>query len=305
MKHRALVCGVAIRQILRVGLVLLIMLLASFGKAQAADFIIVEHPSRLLLYNQYQQRASSEERASLQPFTPFRILTLHDVLGDGFTRCMKVSANGTVFFFQKTESGEVVGMREAGYVLSIRDAVVMGDTVEVLTAAGLNMHDPAQRVTKKLPRGSRCVRIFASEGRTYVRDPGTKLYGWIRLTPGGEGKGWRVVRERPPAEDEFARVLPAIVQRVQDVNAKVRFLFEHYGQKLSGGESSLQVAAPQWRIETTDERIQCVLETALPLEGFHESSALLAKRIEGAVLGTRLRVQAMPGRIDVKRRTAR
>ena len=300
MKHRALVGSVAIRQVLRVGLLFLITLLAPFSKARAADFIIVERPSRLLLYNQYQQRASTEESASLLPFTPFRILILDDVLGDGLTPCMKVSHNGTLFYLQKDDSGALVRRCEAGSIRTIRDAVALGDTVEVVTAAGLTLHDPAERVTKVLPRGSRCVRIFVSEGKIYVRDLGTKLYGWLDVTAGGEGKLWRAVREGPRAEDEMTRVLPSIVQRVQEVNTKLRLLFEYYGETLSGERSSRRVAAPQWRIETTAQRMRCVLETTLPLEGFRESSELLAKRIEGAVLGTRLRVQAMPGLIEVE-----
>ncbi len=264
--------------------------------AQAEDFLIVERPQRLLVFNRYQQQLKDRERKALLAFTPFRILAEDDVLGDGFTPCMKVEANGSLYYLLKDDGGELVGVHDAGVVKTVRNATPLRDSIEIVSVKGIVRWDAREQTKRTLPRGAILVRQFAVNGMTYVQVLLSKQYGWVRLDASQGQRHWRVVPRgvSRPAE-ELARVLPAIVQRVEEVNAKLRRLFDHLNAK-----TSRHLPAPSWHVQSSNESIECRLETSLPADHFRESSALLAKRIESTVLGTTLRVHAAPGSIQVR-----
>lgn len=263
---------------------------------RAEDFLIVERPGKLLIFNRYQQQLKSDESEALLPFIPFRILSEHDVLGDGFTPCMKVEANGAPFYLLKDDNGGLTGVREAGTVRTIRNASVLRDSVEIVAARGVVLWDPTERTKRTLPRGSIVARQFSFNGMTYVQGVPSKHYGWVRLDASTEQQHWRLLMRRAsrPSED-LARVLPAIVQRVEEVNGKLRLLFDHLNTK-----TSRHLSVPSWRVQRSDDSISCILETSLPVNHFGESSFLLGKRIESTVLGTSLRVYVAPGAIQVR-----
>ncbi len=275
---------------------MLVVLLAGRDTARADDFLLVERPEGLVVFNRYQQQLKSDERAGLLAFTPFRLLAEHDVLGDGFTPCMKVEANGSLFYLLKDDGGELMGRREAGTVRTIRNATPLRDSVEIVAVGGVVLWDVRQQTKSILPRGTVLVRHFSFNGMTYVYAVSSERYGWVRLDASREHKQWRLLTrgaQRP--SEELARVLPAIVQRIEEVNDKLRLLFDYLNRK-----TSRNLPAPSWRVQSSHDSISCVLETSLPVQHFRETSALLAKRIESMVLGTNLRVDGAPGAILVR-----
>jgi hypothetical protein len=287
----------AARAFVRAAWVLVVLVAAHrTATAQGENFLIVERPERLLFVNRYQQQLKGEERKALLPFTPFRILAEHDLLGDGFTPCMKVEADGSLYYVLKDDSGELAGVRDAGTVKTVRNATSLRDSVEIVSAKGIVLWDVQERTKRTLPRGAILVRRFSLNSMTYVQALPSMQYGWVRLDTSRGQTQWRVVpRGVPRPTEELARVLPAIVQRVEEVNAKLRRLFDHLNAK-----TSQHLPAPSWHVQRLNTGIVCSLETSLPVEQFRESSLLLAKRIESTVLGTTLRVYAVPGTIHVR-----
>lgn len=272
----------------------LVVTLSSASRAE--DFLIVERSANLHIFNRYQQRLTSEERQNLLPFTPFRIISAADVLGDGFTPCLRVEADGNLYFIQKDERGELLGASRAGFIRKVAGATMHRDSIEVLDPAGLPMLDPRRQGRVSVARGGVLVRIFSVAGLTYAYSPFFRQYGWVNLEPTGAGRRWRVhTREPVSIAQPVMRVVPAIRQRVEEVNAKLRGLFEHLNAK---GPRHLD--PPQWQVRISAGSVICTLVTSLPPQRFAESSALLARRIEGALLGTDLRVQASPGNIQVR-----
>ncbi len=263
------------------------------GTVFAEEFLIVQRPERLQIFNRYQQHLSAEERAKLRSFTPFRVIDADAVMGDGFTRCMTVEDGAHLYYIQKDEEGELLGAAEAGFIKRIQRAEPLRDSVEVI-ASGVAFFDPLEQVRLSLARGAIVFRIFAADRLTYAYALSEHRYGWIRQ-PARE-QAWRPLkRARPDAVSPITRVMPALAERVEEVNGKLRRLFGHLGAK-----HQRQLSAPQWRMHSTPGAVICVLETSLPAERFEESSRQLARKLESALLGTSLRVQASAGYIEVR-----
>jgi hypothetical protein len=252
----------------------------------------VERPKNLLIKNKYQQQLSPVEYAGLVPFSPFSILNSNDVLGDGFTACMKAEFSGALYFLLKEDDGALAG--DVGFRKVVKAAALLNDTIEIVAKRGATLTIPHGESQLKVQRGATLVRVFRENSLTYVQSVFPKQYGWVKLDVGTEGKVWKRVRNAAAStSEELLGVLPKITDKVEAVNQKLKQLFNHFNSKTSS-----RLRAPQWRLQTSTEGVICVLD-ASPPEQFVESSALLGKHIESVLLGTRLRVDSSPGRIEI------
>lgn len=271
---------------------MLFLLAACAAHAQPrGDVFIVERPAALSLFNQYQQRFSADERTVLESFTPFLIVNENDVLGDGFTECIRAELGGRPVFLLK-EDGELVGREAAGRIQRLRDVRMLHDTIEIRTSR-IDLYDPLQRSRRNAKSGNLFVRVLRDGGKTYVRGLGGG-YSWLNLDPSGEGRDWVIVKEIKSSRGEQLRTaLPRVQGRVQETNEKLSELFERL-RKQGGGTTQ----APQWRVRETAAGIECVMDRMA--RDFPEMSQTLAKSIETLLFGTSLRVTVAPGSIEIR-----
>jgi hypothetical protein len=261
-----------------------------------AAFLIIEQPRSLTIFNQYQQRISDREAASLVPFTPFRILVADAVLGDGFTPCMKVEVAGTVFYLCKDEDGSLFGHQRAGDQRVVQDATVLGDTVEILRGDRLTLTDAQQNRTSSLEKGTRVQRVFSSGGLTFVKViTAEESYGWVNFDPSVQGKDWDHAKLiGVSTADVMQRILPPMQLKVSEVNEKIRRLFDYLNTT-----SSRKLQPPQWSVQQSGAVLRCVLANTTPAP-FTETTFALGKSVESFILGTNLRVLVKPGLIEVR-----
>ncbi len=264
--------------------------------ATKADYLVVERPQQLIIYNQYQQRVSSSEKSAFLSDVPFRILTPNDVLGDGFTRCTKVELGGKNFFLEKDENGTLLGAEGAGARQMYSAAEILEDTIEILNSNRFVLSDMQQSRTFGLQEGDRVVRIFRLNGKIYGKLLGAnERYGWINLDD-ASSKDWRVAREPGlSVSDQLRKVLPQIELRLKEVNEKLNSLYNHFNRK-----SAQQRQAPQWQLQRMGNTVVCVLVPDGAGDQFTESSHLFGKNLEGLLLGTELRIAVSPGRLEIR-----
>ncbi len=274
----------------------LLLSLSPVSANTKTDFLILEEVRTLFIYNQYQQQISSLEKREFLPFTPFRILNPDDMLGDGFTPCMRVESGNRIYFFEKDSGGQLAGAEGVAFQRTYHNAIVVGDTIEVLHGNRVFLHDPARTEKSPLAQGAVVVRMFEHQGFTYVRVLGSgSRFGWIQFGESRAGREWRVLKQTGTSTlEQLERTLPLIRVRVQEVNAKLVQLYEYFNR-----ESSRRLQSPQWKVEQQGNAAVCVLESAAPADAFSESTRLLGKSIEGVILGTLLRVSSVPGRIEI------
>lgn len=246
-------------------------------------FLIVEHPDRLLAFNGYQQHLSPQDQLVFQPYVPMRILRDHDVLGDGFTPCMRVEIEGALYFLARDDKGHLVGDQNAGTLRTVPGTPLRRDTVQVLERDVLLLASPAAQHEQPLKPGERLIRFFVSERKTYVKCPGrSPAYGWVTLSPAGEEKQWGRTGILHTAESMIpGRVRDSIQAALVRTNTILSNLYRFFNDR--AGENR---PTPHWHLEASGVSLLCTLADASPERNFPESTRYLMKDIQNYLLGT-------------------
>ncbi|MCC6398939.1 MAG: hypothetical protein IT282_18140, partial [Bacteroidetes bacterium] len=180
--------------------------------------------------------------------------------------------------------------------LSVRTAEILDDTLEVIASRGVALSAPGKGLSTQLKTGDRLIRLFRWNGRTYGRaDRNDGTFGWISLPEGATRAATSPRRDRPgPDRAPHADIESRIRSTVNETNSTLRRLYEFLDS-----ESGIHREPPQWSVERVDGTFACLLRAAYPPAPHAESTAHLAKRIEGRLLGTGYYVQQQPGRIEI------
>lgn len=265
----------------------------------SADFLIVERPGRLRIYDRFEQHLSAD-RFTLPRFTAFQVVAEHTTLGDGITPVMSVRLDGGAHYLVRDpETGKLVGERDLGAVTRVRAARPHWDSLDVVAPAGVAFTPASGGRQRHLPAGTALVRAFTSEGRAFVRTrDASPEYGWIAGGPEADGRLWRKARNVAAGGTRGPAAPPEFINRVRERVARTNeIIAEIYATVESTTGGKLQT--PAWRVETEGATIRCLL-FPLPPDSARASSVLLGKHIEALTLGTRFRVTAAPGRIEVR-----
>lgn len=256
------------------------------------DVLIAAHPERLTVYNTYQQRLSPEEGRALAAFEPMTIVREKDVLGDGFTPCMRVRANGAALFIQTGNDGRLLEIGDAAGVATLRGVKLLGDTIVVRKPAGLTVRSFDNRTTATVPAGALLVREFLHEGNTYVRIPSAPpRFGWVTLSAGEWGRR-RVAKES--TSDVIAPILPGIRALVNDANAALRNMYARFRR-----ESPKPLSVPQFLLDERGDSLLCSFSPAARAKAFRESITALARSFERLFADGDVRVEVAGSRIFI------
>lgn len=170
-----------------------------------ADFIVVENPGNLIVYNLYEQQISFREQRSLfpYPYQPIRIIETDGFFSDMFTRCMKIRLGYEFFFLRKDGKGNLSNFENLGYHKIFHKCSVLSDTVEVLKDRTLflrkrpELSSSTKDQKNLLLRGNKLIQIFDQPQESpfwvYVKVLNDKLnFGWVYLPKVQKGISWRI-----------------------------------------------------------------------------------------------------------------
>jgi hypothetical protein len=259
----------------------------------ARDVLIVERPEKLVVFSKYQQRLTAEEYRRLPPFVPMVVVREQDHLGDGFTPCAAVEIDREPYFILRNEGGGFSARGEPGKTEVFRNVTLLGDTVVLLRGEALRLRLPAGREEILLQGGTRVVRLFEHESRTYVRLPSAAgRFGWLSLPASGRSAQWRE-SESPSATGVSAGDILLRVQPVVDgANGSLRRIYA----ALSTGPGELH-PPPSFRISLSRGEIRCFLEPSSLSGSFTGSMRGLLAGLERVLGGTGLHAEISEGAI--------
>jgi hypothetical protein len=247
------------------------------------QFLIVERPDRLLALNGYQQNLSPQNQLVFQPFIPIRILKDRDVLGDGFTPCMRVDIEGALYFLIRDSNGQLTGTQHAGMLRTVGGTLLRRDTVSVLGGGALVFTCPDGRREQPLTIGERMIMVFSSEGKTYVKCPGrSPAYGWVTLSPAAENKQWGRAHIVRAAES----MIPGHIRdSVRAVLGRTNTLLSSF-YRFFNEQDGVNRPTPHWQLEVSRFSLLCTLVDASPERDFPQSTRYLLKDLQNYLLGT-------------------
>lgn len=274
---------------------IIILMLPAARPLHADDFLIVQKVEQLSIYNKYQQEASRRERQLFAPCVPMKILKPNDVLGDGFTPCMRVEVDGQPFYLLKEKDGTLTRSGSPGYEKVFSNATVLLDTVHILTDK-LILFSPIGSQPQHISRHDSLVRVFRHQTLTYCRTLSTPpLFGWVDFNGRKEERDWAVLKHRPAAGSSLSLVVEKVKTRIEEVNRVLTRLFRFFNS-----QTNQQKQTPAWTMNASSNAIICTLEGATSADLFQQSTFYLVNEIENIALGSEFQVTRSPGRIEIR-----
>ena len=243
------------------------------GAGGRGDVVLARHPEYLMVYNTYQQRLSRDEGRALVAFTPLIVVKERDVLGDGFTPCLRVKANGQIYFIQTAADGTLLEPGGQAEAAILRGVTIYEDTMILQRSGGVTVRAFDGKSSFSVMANSMLVREFQTDEKTYVRLPASPArYGWVTLAAGE----WTRKRSAPElTSDIMGQILPGVRSIVEEANAALRSIY----RRLSTANGS-SLRPPRFALEEQKDRVTCTFLPEPRTPEFHESIAGLARTLE-------------------------
>lgn len=281
-------------------LVPVLLLIGAFrtGTAQGkGELLIVERPTRLTVLNRYQQNVTAAEKAMFQPYVPMVVVKRQDILGDGFTPCMRVEIGGREFFLVRDGSGRLVGEAQAGMVSTFEGTIHAGDTISVLRSGAITFTAAGAKSTILLGAGERFVRMFSRGSQTYVRrSTGAAPYGWVDLTPSTGGSSWGSARLAAALPSTVPpRIMEQVRSALSRTNSRLTAVFAFLAAQGKGRR-----AAPRWEIQPEGNLLRCTLLGGSALHDLPESTRYLMRDVQERIAGSGFRTVAGTDGFEVR-----
>jgi len=260
---------------------------------RTGDVLIVEHPERLVLFNRYQQRLTSDEYRQVPPFVPMVVVREHGYLGDGFTPCAAVEIGREPYYLLRDEGGEFSTQGEPGKTELFRNVTFSEDTLVLLRGRALRLRPAGGGEEILQQAGARVIRLFDHESKTYVRlasAPGR--FGWLTLSSSSRPPEWSLVEKASAAgispEDVLLRVRPV----VDGANRSLRQIYAAISP-----ETGPPHTPPSFRLAPARTEIRCILEPGALSGTFSGSMRALLAEMERVLGGTGLHAEISEGTI--------
>lgn len=275
-----------VKRILPILLFISLLIMRTAANARIADFLIVENPAALTIYNQYQQPVNSDNDLVSRFFVPFEIINENDLLSDGITPVMEVRLFSQRFHILKTMEDEISGVDAAGSAQIFRNCAVHGDTIAVVLNNAVYFSRSIAAQEQPLPEGTVLLRLFRKGDRYYVFDTSARqAFGWCRFKT---DRAWEPVKPeaKPASAGITADLRERLIARIQSINLLYARYFEHFNRRYNK-----RLPAPQWQVESGDDRIAFRMGNQKYAEQLSESSAVLRRELQNMLLGTNLELQ--------------
>ncbi|MEJ2543871.1 MAG: hypothetical protein P8Y99_07365 [Calditrichaceae bacterium] len=250
---------------------------------QIADFLIVEDPSALTIYNKYQQSISDQIQNQFVPFTPFQIIEQDELLTDQISHASRVLFEDDIYFILKEDEDNYISDKNEYYGL-FENCKLLGDTIKILRNNRVSIFSKPIYLYNKnqhmyLDENQNCIRIFKYKNLYYLKMPGdSTVFGWSQLPR----NGWEVSHGSQLSLHVIPDNLVSRLKiRVDAANQDYENFFGYFGKKYN-----TENRIPYWDIEITDYEIQGTLNDPSFAENLKNSNRYLMQDIDNLFLGS-------------------
>jgi hypothetical protein len=263
------------------------------GPQKSGNYLVIENPAALKIYNKYEQRIDAQELQLFKPFCALRLTGINTTLSDNFTLADRVEMDGETFYLLKSNRQSFDLLRPAGYLKEFRGVAVIEDTIVISRDNRIFLQTPAAAAPKTpLPSGTLLRRIFASGNKTYILllDQ-NRLYGWCNLA---DRRSWRKF-DQPLAETKLTNILQQLQKIFDRYNSLYRQSFQYFNI-----QNAEHRAIPYWQLELKNKQISADLHNIPGLSAFQYSLPYLINELQQNLRNTHLHITQTDNGIEIR-----
>ena len=249
------------------------------------NFLIVENPFELKIYNKYEQNLSPVDSSYLQPFCPIEIIDGKTLLSDNYTPAFIGKIENQSFYFLKPEKNLPLNKLFTSYSKQYKNVQGLMDTIQIVMDNKIvlyNEMDKNQRQT--LVPDTKLFRIFRKGTKTYVKILSElPIYGWCELS----NKNTWIYYHSPTKKknEDIADVESVIKNKLVETNSVIKKLFNHFNHL-----NRVQVQYPYWTYLIKENEFVCTMLNNENNYDFTESTNILINELQLSLSHTSYKV---------------
>jgi len=239
------------------------------------NFLIVENPFELTIYNKYEQNLSFNDSSYFLQYCPIEIIAEDTVLSDDYTPVFIGKIENQSFYFLKPEKNIPNSKFFNSYSNYVKNAKSLMDTIQIADDNKILFYNAMDKNQKEqLAIDTKLVRIFKKVSRTYAKNltPPVK-YGWCDLR---NKNSWTVYKS-PKKEiiENITEIESLIKAKLFEVNEMLTKLFSHFNQI-----NKKNVPIPYWTFVNQENKFVCTLLNNESNYDFNESTSTLINELQ-------------------------
>ncbi len=262
-------------------ILIILIFFASFVYAQSIrDFVLIENPTQLTIYNKYKQPISEKEKKLFTSFKPLQIVKRSGVFNDAVRGYMEIELNNSTFFIVKLADGDYYGKKASGEWFFYEDSKTFYDTIKI--ERKIEYTNVKKNKTGYLEKDELLVRIFESGKEIYCKVTKSNKYVWIKNS---KDDGYIIINNKiKVSKDISGEIKNKISQKFYESNALMEKIVSYFNK-----ETNKNNKAPKWVVDYSKKEIIAKLSNSD--KNFDNSTRYLANQIENIILGTGLKLK--------------
>lgn len=266
------------------------------GTEKKGDFLIISEPSKLSIFNQFEQILSETELNNIPPYPPFLIVNRKETLGDQITEALRCKYHGKTCFLLLDEKGNLKGFSSQLYNKTFKNCLIINDTVTLKQPVNAHQRYPSGGSVIKCSTDQSVVRIFRYSNSYYVFIPNKERYGWINSGPSiFKSAEKNIVKSKTFSIND---IYGMVENRLKAINETYSQYFEFFNDITHQGKS-----IPQWKLHNDGKRLKCTLSSSAQISGqLQKSTRYVLQDIEQMLLGKPFSIQYNSGEITINPR---
>ena len=278
-------------------LFLFFIFISGFAYSQTADFLVVENPAALTIYNKYQQSISDQMQNQLVPFTPFQIIEKDELLTDQISHASRVLFEDNIYFILMDEEDNYITDKNE-YVKLFKNCELLGDTIKIIRNNRVSIFSKPEYYNRMhqhsyLEENQYCLRMFRYKNLYYLKIPGDSvIYGWTQLPR----NGWEISHDSRAGLDIIPEnLLSRLKIRIDAANQDYENFFGYFNKKYNMDDK-----IPYWNLDVSDYEIQGALNDPALAGHLTNSNRYLMQDIDNIFLGSNFTLLYTDSTFEVK-----
>lgn len=246
------------------------------------DFLVVENPSALTIFNKFEQTVTESRKKFFPSFTPFLILNKNEKLSDGFTGVVRTNFRGEEYLILLDIKELTAGNKSENGVYLFENTSVLYDSIQMLKDKIVERIFPESKKIE-FKKGQIFSRIFSDKTGTMVLNPYGN-YGFYKHENLKEKSDFKILLVDKLVETGLDKIIISEIRNtVNSFNSTLKSINEYISEK-----RGVTKEVPRFIISEKPNLLLITFEPEASAKLFSQTQSSLLSEIRLLLIGRKI-----------------